>query len=283
MSLDRLELRLAQLLSTTEVPVQAGAPGSGTGPRCGLAVERIQPRGALGSRLPELVSPSGSRRVSGVLVHAAATVAAGTGGDARAEALDAATDLWWRCEDDAVAAGFVPDASEGYRVLAVRPVAWTTPDGPEARAEHRIELEVEAVVWPRELAPAAGEPITHALLRLAPTADAAAGSTADPRHALRVHVGTTVRIPVEVDLRTLALGAAQNRPAPPARRLTVTVTALDGDIPAGAVTAPTAELTGGRALLEYTAGAVAGRDVIHLALDGGSPMRVGSVLVEVLP
>ena len=123
MSLDRLELRLAQLLSTTEVPVQAGAPGAGAGAHCGLAVERIQPRGALGSRLPELVSPSGSRRVSSVLVQVAATVAAGTGRDARAEALDAATALWWRCEDDAVAAGFGPEPSEGYRALTVRAIA----------------------------------------------------------------------------------------------------------------------------------------------------------------
>ncbi|MFC0533299.1 hypothetical protein [Phytohabitans kaempferiae] len=170
MSVERIESRLAELLSTSDLTVGTGvAATGGTATTAAVAVEEVAPREALATRLPVELTHRQLRRVSCVTLRAVLTVGPASGADGRGEALGIAAGLWWRCEDAPVATGTgfpAADLAEGYRVLGVRPVGWTTPDAPEAPPRHRISLEVDALFWPRELPGEAGTEIAQALVRL---------------------------------------------------------------------------------------------------------------------
>lgn len=166
MSAARLEERLAGLLSTADLNVGTGvATVGGAATTAAVSVAAVRPFPHFASRLPGELLPRTPQRVSSVTVRVVLTIGAAAGPDGRADALDAATVLWWRCEDTPVAngAGFpADDLTEGYRVIEVRPVAWATPEDPAAAEPtpyHRIDLDVDALVWPRTAAPSAGDVI----------------------------------------------------------------------------------------------------------------------------
>lgn len=283
MSAARLEARLAALLSTPELVVGTGvAAVGGPGTTAAVSIAAVTPRPALSARLPGELLPRTPQRVSAVTVRAVLSVGAGGGADARAEALEAATVLWWRCEDGPIAGGSgfpAVDLTEGYRVLEVRPVGWTAPGAPGADADpaphHRIDLDIDALVWPRSVSPRAGEPIDAILVRL--------GATPVVSQPVRLRVGGQARIGVDLDLRSLALRpGTPGDPGPAPRSLAVSVVPL-GDAAAGSLADGSAPLTGDRAEVLYTAGGVPGRDELRFALaaDDGPPVPVGAVPVEV--
>lgn len=282
MSAARLEQRLAGLLSTATLNVGTGtATVGGAATTAAVSVATVSPRSAFGARLPAELLPRTPQRVSSVTVRAVLTIGAADGPDGRADALEAATVLWWRCEDAPVAtgAGFpADDLTEGYRVLEVRPVAWATPDDPSAdpTAYHRIDLDVDALLWPRTAAPQAGDVIGPILIRLAGPPGRA--------DAVRVPAGSPVEIAAELDLRSMVLNAhAPGDPPAPAREVSVTVVPR-GDTPAGTVPAAPVPVTGGRAAVTYTAGATPGRDELAFTITtvDGASLALGSVPVEVI-
>ena len=137
-----------------------------------VAVARVAPRAGLATRLPAELLPRTRSGPAASPVRAVLTIGAATGETGRADALEAATVLWWRCEDDRVAggSGFPGDLTEGYLVLegaAGRPGRRpTAPDPDGAVPVHRIDLDVAALVWPRTVTPRAGDPIGPILVRL---------------------------------------------------------------------------------------------------------------------
>ena len=283
MSAARLEQRLAELLSAPQLTVGAGvATAGGTATQAAVSVAGVAPRPGLATRLPAELRPRTPQRVSSVTVRAVLTVGAAAGATGRADALEAATVLWWRCEDDRVAGGSgfpTGDLTEGYLVLEVQPVGWTTPeasDPDDADPVHRIDLDIAALVWPRTVTPQAGDPIGPILVRL--------GGAPSVTAPVRVRAGTQAEIGVDIDLRSLALNATgAGAPAPMPREVAVAVTPL-GAAPAGSVAAATSVLTGDRATVGYTAGPVAGRDELRFGVvrDDGPPLPIGSLLVEVV-
>ena len=286
MSVARIEQRLASLLSTSSLSVGTGvAQVGGASTTAAVSVAGVTPRPQLATRLPTELLPRTPQRVSSVTVHAVLSVGAATGEAGRADALEAATVLWWRCEDGPVAtgAGFPADTlAEGYRVLEVRPVGWLTPEAPEASGApetapyHRIDLDVDALVWPSTVAPQAGEEISSILIRLG---GALAG--AEP---VRVAAGASVEIAAVVDLRSFVLHPdTPDDPAPLPREVTVTIVPL-GDTAAGSLAAGAVPVTGDRVVVTYTAGATRGRDELRFAVvpEGAPPLALGSVPVEVV-
>ncbi|EIV92713.1 hypothetical protein [Frankia sp. QA3] len=283
MSVARIEQRLATLLSTPALTVGTGVVTvGGHSIAAAVSVSGVTPRPQFATHLPTELLPRTPQRVSSVTVRAVLSVAAAAGGSGRADALEAATVLWWRCEDAPVATGSgfpADDLTEGYRVVEVRPVGWTTPESSAAdeRQYHRIDLDVDALVWPRTVAPRAGDTIGPVLIRLS---GALAGE-----EPIRVRPGAQAQIGVDVDLRSLVLHPrAPGDPAPLPREATVTVVPV-GDAAAGSVAAATVPLTGDRAVVTYTAGATGGRDELRftLAPDGAEPLALGAVPVEVVP
>lgn len=282
MSAARMEQRLATLLSTADLDVGTGvATVGGAVTTAAVSVATVRPFPRFGTRLPAELLPRTPQRVSSVTVRAVLTVGAAAGPDGRSDALEAATVLWWRCEDAPVAtgAGFpADDLTEGYRVLEVRPVAWATPEDPAAAAPvpyHRIDLDVDALVWPRTAAPQAGEVIGPIVIRLA---GPPGGAT-----PVRVRAGAPVEIAAELDMRSVVLNPhAPGDPPPAAREVTVTVVPR-GDTPAGSVPAAPVPVTGGRVAVTYTAGPVAGRDELafRVTTADGASLPLGSVPVEV--
>jgi hypothetical protein len=242
----------------------------------------VLPRASFGTRQPAELLPRTPQRVSSVTVRAVLTIGAAAGPDGRSDALEAATALWWRCEDAPVATGSgfpADDLTEGYRVLEVRPVGWTTPEDPSATGPtpyHRIDLDVDALLWPRTAAPQAGDIIGPILIRLAGAVGGA--------DTVRVRAGTPVEIAAQLDLRSTVLNPhAPGDPPAPAREVTVTVVPR-GDAPAGSVPATPVPVIGGRVAVTYTPGATAGRDELAFTvttLDGAS-LALGSVPVEVI-
>jgi len=279
----RLEQRLADLLSTPELTVAAGvATAGGSATQAAVAVARVAPRAGLATRLPAELLPRTPQRASSVTVRAVLTIGAATGETGRADALEAATVLWWRCEDDRVAGGSgFPrgDLAEGYLVLEVQPVGWTTPDAPDpdgAVPVHRIDLDVAALVWPRTVTPRAGDPIGPILVRLGGPPSVAA--------PVRDRVGTQADIGVDVDLRSLVLNPrAAGDPAAMPREVAVAVSPL-GDAPAGSVGAARTPLAANRLTVGYTAGPAPGRDELRFGVvrDDGPALPIGSVVVEVV-
>jgi hypothetical protein len=279
----RLEQRLAGLLSTPELTVTAGvATAGGAATQAAVSVARVAPRAGLATRRPAELLPRTPQRVSSITVRAVLTVGAAAGATGRADALEATTVLWWRCEDDRVAGGSgfpAGDLTEGYLVLEVQPVGWTTPEAPDpdgAAPVHRIDLDIAALVWPRSVTPQAGGPIGPILVRLGGPPSLAA--------PVRVLTGTLADIGVDVDLRSLALNPrGPGDPAPLPRELAVAVAPL-GDTPAGSVAEDRAALAGGRATVGYAAGPAPGRDELRfgVARDDGPALPIGSVVVEVV-
>jgi hypothetical protein len=285
-SVDRLEARLAALLSTTGQPVGTGVAEPGATTSAAVSVAGVTPREHFATRLPAELLHRSLQRASAVTVRAVLTVAPGSAGGAREAALDAATVLWWRCEETPVAAGDgfpADDLTEGYRVLGVRPVSWTTPEAPDAApdsappaAHHRIDLDVDALVWPRTAEPQAGPEIGPVLVRLT-------GSLAGASPVL-VAAGRTAEIAVDVDLRSAVIGGtAPGDPAALPREVAVTVVPVGGPEPAGSVAGSTLPVAGGRVAVSYTAGDVPGRDELRFAVVPavGDPLPIGAVPVEV--
>lgn len=279
MSADRLEARLAELLSSPEITVGTGvAAVGGATTAAAVAVERVVPTASMASRLPGELRHRELRRVSPVTMRAVVSVAPGSVPDARARALETASLLWWRCEDTSIATGKAfpfDDMTEGYRVLDVRPAGWTAPS--DGSLVHRIELDIDALLWPRALPPVAGREIEHVLLRLS------AEHVAAP---VRVAVSGKVDVTVDVDLRSLAVQSTNGSAAPRA----VLVSVLPrGETPAGAVPGAPILLAGTTASVRYSAGAAPGRDELRWTIaevtDGGITrgIPVGSVDVEVVP
>jgi hypothetical protein len=284
-SVARLEQRLATLLSTSTLSVGTGvAQVGGASTAAAVSIAGVMPCPQFATRLPAELLPHTPQRVSAVTVRAVLTVGAAAGQDGRAAALEAATVLWWRCEDGPVATGSgfpAGDLTEGYRVLEVRPVGWTTPEAPEESGEpapapcHRIALDVDALVWPRTAAPQAGDLIGPILIR--------SGGALSGAGPVRVAAGASAEIVAEVDLRSFTLHPrAPGDPAPLPREVTVAVVPL-GDTAAGSVTPEVAPVTGDRVAVTYTAGASRGRDVLRFAVvpDGAPPFMLGSGTVEV--
>jgi hypothetical protein len=279
----RLEQQLATLLSTTALPVQPGvATVGGAATSAAVSVATVASRPQIGTRLPAELLPRTPQRVSSVTLRAVLTIGAAEGADGRANALEAATVLWWRCEDGPVAtgAGFPSDdLGEGYRVLEVRPVGWVTPDAPEpaaASAYHRIDLDVDALIWPRTAAPQAGKVIGPILIRVA---GALAGAA-----PVRVRAGTAAVIAAELDLRSAVLNPhAPGDPARPPREVAVAVVPLD-DSPAGSVPPGPVPVIEGRVAVTYTAGPTAGTDHLRFLVTtaDGASLLLGSVPVEVV-
>ena len=289
MSVARIEQRLAGLLSTSTLSVGTGvATVGGAAVTAAVSIAAVTPRPQFASRLPIQLLPRTPQRVSSVTVHAVLSVGPATGAGGRADALETATVLWWRCEDDPVAsgAGFpADDLTEGYRVLSVRPVGWTTPETPPVSGEpvpaayHRIDLDVDALVWPRTGAPQAGGAIGPILIRLGGLGGVLGGTV-----PVRVPAGSSLEIAVEVDLRSLVLnprGAGDPPPLP--QEVDVTVVPL-GDAAAGSVVAGTVAVTGDRVAVTYVAGAAPGRDELLFTVvpDGAPPLELGSVPIEVV-
>jgi hypothetical protein len=282
-SLERLEARLAQLLSTPALTVDAGAlPGSEADLAAAVAVELVTPRQPLGATLPLELRPRELRRVSFVTTHVAVSVRPGTGAGARASALAAATTLWWQCEDSSIASAsaFPRDPAEGYFVDAVRPVAWRTPDDPDTADAHRLELDVDAAVWPRDVPVTPGDEISHALVRMGAAAPAVA------LRPLVVRAGETLTVPIELDLRSMVLGDPADAPEAAPRRADVELVPLGADAPAGTVEDSSVELVGDRVTFTYHAGPDAGRDDelrISLRAPDGRAVPAGGVIVTVVP